>query len=578
MEEATWILALSLGFFISGPKLQLRPHQLHRLALNSSCPVSRAVTFQVMFEWLREEIKIVRTPKFHQLHGSVVRRHESPINWTCEPPEDYRRFIEEFGSCGLYRLRSYWEIAVYARPVVMDDPKQGRFLKFGGRDPGVACFKLDELMRGEAGVYETRGVSGLFLSAGSFAEWLERAAKGVRRNIKKADWRRIVAGPQPFTKEEEGIVSLRRHYSWRLLQATSKGEMEFEVTNGSSQRLHYLSVGIEAGSLDTRTALEIGGVGPGETGLVRSSLWRGYHNEKDAISAFELPDPGPEDREHYFEFLTPESVAAARASAEALGRTYRRQRYKNAVGSEISLDPSERMLAADKLVSEQRDAEALAHYLWCFDHGLEQCLSFVGVRSSFLLGRVWELGHDLGYDLGYDPALAALRERRDRCFARMQNGTATPEDVDDFASLNRSLHESRRTLEVLDASPRGSASWMTLAHFLREYLSRAGRYSDLLLAFPPEETIANLSASLQSTCGGLRAHLEDRILGRGCELIEALVAVGEQERAAILCSNLLRSLPDKSVRRSLLACAERLNAPQVIEALAPSVSEKRRRG
>jgi hypothetical protein len=516
-----------------------------------------------MFDWLRGELKLIQTPGFHRFRVDNTRRHESPIDWPCEPPEDYRRFIEEFGSCGLYRLRSYWEITVYARPVIEDDPKKGRFLKFGGRDPGIGCFKLDDLVRGEAGVYETRGVSGLFLSAGSFAEWLERAAKGVRRNIRKAEWMRIVAGPPPFTDEEKEMVSLRKHYSWKLLRATAKGEMEFEVTNGSSGRLHYLSVGIVAGQLETMTGLEVRGVAPGETGLVRSSLWRGYRNERDAISAFALPDPGPEDREHYSEFQTPECMAAARAAAEASSRTYLRQRYKDAVGSEVSLDPSERMSAARKLVSEGRDAEALTHYLWCYDNGLEHDPYWVGVRASFLLGHIWELGHDLGYA----PALAALRERRDVCFSRMEDGSATPEDIDDFASLNRELRESRRTLEVLDASPRGSAKWMTLAHCLREYLCKARRYSDLLVLYPPEETITNLSASLKSACGGLREHLEDRMLRRSCELIEALVAVGEPERAAALCSQVLLSLPGKRSRRALMACAEKLNSPQLVAAL-----------
>jgi hypothetical protein len=305
-------------------------------------------------------------------------------------------------------------------------------------------------------------------------------------------------------------------------------------------------------------------IAPGETARVRRSLWPGYHNEKDGITAFALPDPGPEDREHYFEFETPESVAAARASAEESARTSLRQRYKDAKGSVDSLDPSERMSAADRLVSEGRDAEALAHYLWCFDHGLQHEPCWAGVRSSFLLSHIWDLGHELGYA----PALAALRDRRDAFFARMQSGAATREDIDDFACLNRALHESRRTLAVLDASPRGSADWMLLAGFLRDYLLKARRYADVLLACPPEKTIAELAASLGTTCGGLQEHLKDRMLRRACELVEALVGVGEPERAAALCSEVLRSLPGERAHRSLMACAEKLKSPGLLAALA----------
>jgi hypothetical protein len=48
-------------------------------------------------------------------------------------------------------------------------------------------------------------------------------------------------------------------------------------------------------------------------------------------------------------------------------------------------DASARMQFGKALAEKGRDAEALAEYLWCFDHGLETDPAFRGVRPSFLL-------------------------------------------------------------------------------------------------------------------------------------------------------------------------------------------------
>src|SRR5690606_19501441 len=56
-----------------------------------------------------------------------------------------------------------------------------------------------------------------------------------------------------------------------------------------------------------------------------------------------------------------------------------------------SIDPMERKELGKEAMKAGRYAEALEHYLWCFDEG-EQSPGFGGVRLSFLLGDLKELG------------------------------------------------------------------------------------------------------------------------------------------------------------------------------------------
>ena len=147
-----------------------------------------------MFDWFRSELKIIRTPKFHQCRRDHTASHESPIDWPVEPPGDYRRFIEEFGPCGLYRLHSYWEIKVNDRPVVIDDAKQGRFLKFGGKNPGIACFKLEHITVVAEGPASGRNAGICFRKMNPLSRSTPSHQPGVRCIISASAARTAAAG------------------------------------------------------------------------------------------------------------------------------------------------------------------------------------------------------------------------------------------------------------------------------------------------------------------------------------------------------------------------------------------------
>ncbi len=99
---------------------------------------------------------------------------------------------------------------------------------------------------------------------------------------------------------------------------------------------------------------------------------------------------------------------------------------------------------ADLLAAEGRFEEALEHYLWCFDEGLEHSPSHSGVRLSFLLGDIIDLGRK------YPPALEAMRGRRDAAGEALLEGAGDLQTAMDFCSLNDSLGEKQRSLELYE--------------------------------------------------------------------------------------------------------------------------------
>jgi hypothetical protein len=143
--------------------------------------------------------------------------------------------------------------------------------------------------------------SGLKRLNQTFSEWMcaqyhkHRAKYGVRR------WKYLMAGPKPFTPEEEAIVANRLQWSVRILAdqtAAPFGRILAEVTNGSQHHLDWLTTTtVEPKEWLGDNWFDVKDIAPGQTAV--RSVW----SNEGKIRADELilklkPINGPEDRRY----------------------------------------------------------------------------------------------------------------------------------------------------------------------------------------------------------------------------------------------------------------------------------------
>jgi hypothetical protein len=70
-----------------------------------------------MHEWLEEEMRSIKTPKFHLVDGPASSEFRKVIESSdFRLPESYREFLLKFGNAQLYRYSSNYYITVFAGP------------------------------------------------------------------------------------------------------------------------------------------------------------------------------------------------------------------------------------------------------------------------------------------------------------------------------------------------------------------------------------------------------------------------------------------------------------------------------
>jgi hypothetical protein len=263
-----------------------------------------------MFAWLEEEISRIRTPKFHLIEGPASSELREAVEASDLPlPPSYKSFVVRFGNARLYRRSSYWLVQIYAGPREAETPGGEGLVNFGRTQTSLAYFKVDFLEPGgESPVFEWFGQGGFRQTANGFEEWLQAKCRAARRRFKKGEWEAIESGPAPFTDQERQRVEDRKHFRWRPVGIAPNGALRFEIHNGSTSTLPYLSVGVRgvlrppnSGPLEGGAFLPVASILPGETGTVDFDCYKKYISA-ETTEVFDLPDPGPEDREQYWEF------------------------------------------------------------------------------------------------------------------------------------------------------------------------------------------------------------------------------------------------------------------------------------
>jgi thiol-disulfide isomerase/thioredoxin len=233
--------------------------------------------------------------------------------------------------------------------------------------------------------------------------------------------------------------------------------------------------------------------------------------------------------------------------------------------------PMLRMSYADALAQSGRVADALSEYLWCFDHGLEHDRAFVGVRLSFLLSRIVQLGRS------HPPALDELRKRRDAARAALEGGEADLDAATAFAALNDTLGEPAQTLTVYDRIKGDASQPARVRKYLFErslgQLLEARRYREVVDRADPRAEVRERITHHAEIEGrspddpGLREFLKQRVCAEGAQYYEALVGAGERAGAAEVAALLVKFDPADAYP-ALIAAARRAGNADAAAALA----------
>lgn len=255
-----------------------------------------------MFAWLVEEMASINTHKFHLVDGPLPPEKRKLVETTEIPvPPSYKNFVIQFGNAQLYRKGSHYVVQIYAVPQDAESEEGEPLLNIGKAGMGWVYFKESLLVEGEESpIFEWRYRQGLRQTADGFEAWLRKKCTATRKQFKKKEWRLIEEGPAPFTEQEQAIVDARSQFRWRVVGIAASGDLQFEVHNGSEMVLPYLSIGIR-GKIHGGVYLPIGEIQPGETRVIERGCYKDYAAAEE-VEAYEKPEPGPEDRQQYWEF------------------------------------------------------------------------------------------------------------------------------------------------------------------------------------------------------------------------------------------------------------------------------------
>jgi thiol-disulfide isomerase/thioredoxin len=233
-------------------------------------------------------------------------------------------------------------------------------------------------------------------------------------------------------------------------------------------------------------------------------------------------------------------------------------------------NPMLRMNYGDALAQKGRTEDALSEYLWCFDHGLEHGPGFTGVRLSFLLGRIVQLGQS------HPAALDELRKRRDAARESLGDGKADSRTAMDFTALNRNLGEPEQTLGLYDRI-KGNKS---LAPWVRQYLFdesldpllKGRRYKEILAEADAKAKVRERIARHEQMKSSfpnderLRTFMKRQVSVDGAKYYEALVGAGDKAGATEV-EALLAEFDPAGAYPELIAAARRAGDAGAADAL-----------
>jgi thiol-disulfide isomerase/thioredoxin len=281
-------------------------------------------------------------------------------------------------------------------------------------------------------------------------------------------------------------------------------------------------------------------------------------SEIDRIIAFKQPA----------EFL--EEAKNALAGKDAVDRVKQKMSGRES-------DPMERQKLGDAFVQKGKYPEALAEYLWCFDHGRD-ARGYGGVRLSFLLSDIVNLGAK------YPPARQALEQRRDQAEAALASGKGGYNEACDLASVNQYLKTPERTLALYDRMHTDGKLTdqikLGMSDEVLDLLLGARRYADAIALVGNAETQVKQSIAMHETVASMRKSRDnsagdreqDETLKRltveeGSKYYEALLGAGQPKPADAVADLLIKFDSTGATFAELIEHAVRAGADDAARAL-----------
>ena len=252
------------------------------------------------YSWLYRSMEEVKTPKFHLVR--TLPADDLDRIRAADLPLSYKRFAAEVGDARLFRELDGYVIGVYCPPKPESLIEGRKVVVFGHYDAARLCFDVrhcsDSSERSE--VFRVHGES-LTRISDTFEDWLQDGFRRARKRYSPREWCKICSGPRPFSARELDIVRARRGFSWRRVGITGDGRLSLIISNQSDQRIPFLTIGVRGPDLLGAVWVPVDDIYPGHSKPVAVDCYKDIVDPA-VVEVYALPDPGPEDRDRYWEF------------------------------------------------------------------------------------------------------------------------------------------------------------------------------------------------------------------------------------------------------------------------------------
>lgn len=247
-----------------------------------------------MFEWLSEELASIHTSKFHLIEGGDGLLQEAIRESELGLADDYKTFVVKYGNSRFFRQSLFgYRLGVMAGPQRVNQNSSAYRVGYDNGEP----IHLRNDCEGVFGRNLKKPV------ADSFGSWFEGAYQRIKKKeYSNSDWIAIKEGPQAFDAREEAVVEARKKFTWNDVGLDETGNRLIEITNDSDIRIPCLTLGVRSrdGNLNGAVIVEVMGLSPRMTQVFAIDCYKQYYAPVD-LKLFDIPRPGPEDRDYLAE-------------------------------------------------------------------------------------------------------------------------------------------------------------------------------------------------------------------------------------------------------------------------------------